>query len=66
MKLHNITSEQARFIWMRSGTVYVMKMQVTRELPVPYTGEDYNNGIPALAEKRVINQFSRRDDYPLD
>ena len=64
MKLHKITAEQARFIWMRAGTVYKMQMCVTRELPVVYTSEDYINGIPALAEKRVINEFARRDDYP--
>jgi len=64
MKLHDITPEQARFIWSRAGAVFKMQMCVTRELPVLYTGEDYINGIPALAEKRVINEFSRRDDYP--
>lgn len=64
MKLHDISPEQARFIWMRAGTVYKLQMCVTRKLPVSYTGEDYIDGIPALAEKRVINQFSQRDDYP--
>ena len=64
MKLHDISPEQARFIWMRAGAVYKLQMCVTRELPVSYTGEDYINGIPALAEKRTIYEFSRREDYP--
>jgi len=66
MKLYPITGKQARFIWERSGAVYSMKLCVTRELPMPWTGEDWFNCPPALAEKRVINQFSSRDDYPKD
>jgi hypothetical protein len=64
MKLHPLTSEQARFIWMRNGAVYTM-METTRyTLPVLYNGENFIDGSPGYAEKRTINQFSKRDDYP--
>ena len=64
MKLHNISIEQARFIWMRNGAVYKMVDCGRRTLPMTYNGEDYIDGIQALAEKRIINQFSKRSDYP--
>jgi len=66
MKLHEITPEQARFIWMRAGTVYTLQNSFRyTNIPTPYTGADYIEGVPAHAERRVINIFSRRDDYPL-
>ena len=64
MKMHKLTSEQARFIWTRGGNVYRMKLQVTKEILMPYTGADFIDGAEALAEKREINKFSRRSDYP--
>ena len=64
MKLHTINPEQARFIWMRNGYVYKMETYITRTYPVPYNGSDYIDGIQGLAEKREINKFSKRADYP--
>ena len=66
MKLHGLTSEQARFIWMRGGNVYTMIETTRYTLPERYTGEDYIDGVAAFAEKRTINLFSKRADYPLN
>ena len=64
MKLHKLTPEQAAFIWNRGGHVSRMVFCVRRELPMPFTGEDLVERRDGLATKAVINQFSRREDYP--
>jgi len=65
MKLHKLTTEQARFIWMRSGAVYTLQDTFRyTNLPTVYTSTDYIDGVPAHAERRVINQFNKRADYP--
>ena len=67
MKLHKLTIEQARFIWMRAGTVYTLQDTFRyTNIPSVYNGTDYINGVPAHAERRVINQFNKRDDYPTE
>ena len=65
MKLHKLTPEQARFIWMRSGSVYTLQdLFRYANVPTPYKGSDYIDGNEGYAERKVINQFSKRDDYP--
>jgi len=64
MKLYPLTSDQAAFIWQRGGTVWRMAFCVTRELPIQYNGEDLINQRDGLTTRKIINEFSRREDYP--
>ena len=65
VKLHPLTSEQARFIWARTGYVYVLQETIRHgDIPVPYDGGDYIEGVPGYTELKTIKKFSRREDYP--
>ena len=68
MKYHDITSEQAAYIWKKNGMVYKYEIYsdkfTTKKTIVRYTAADFTDAIPGMAEKREINKFSKRADYP--
>ena len=64
MRLYQLTVAQADFIWNRNGTVYRIEKGVRYTYPVPYTAADFIEQRDGLAERRVINQFSKYSGYP--